>query len=369
MPMPEIDPSRIPEYFRPFAAKLMCRSDAAVAFASMLRALGPKAKRRDSAKMALLLREAFPASSLMTEVTNPFVRNRYAVWYIEAVNDEHRNRAYRMALEAVVRPGAVVLEIGTGSGLFTMFAVRAGAKHVYSFESRSRLVAIARENIRRNGLSDRITLIRKDFKDAKIGEDLPVPADVLMHEFSSAQSLPRIGKQLIRVCAEVLRPGAPVLPERFELRAAISGDETLARSLRVSGPVSGIDVDAINLLAVASVDLPRGVPMEAPLSAPFTAASFEPMKGDKLAKAKTRLDVTATADGTAFGVVRWIAQRFPGGAVYENTPGLHCNWQPYFTPFSEPMEVKTGDRVALDVTTLNNVAYIEAVRDSSMSMR
>jgi len=368
--MPEIELSRIPKAFRPFAAKLMSESGSGTAadFASMIKALGPKVPRRASAEMALLLREAFPASSLIANTTNPFVRRKYPAWYIEAVNDEHRNLAYQAALEAVVRPGAVVIEIGTGSGLFAMFAVRAGAEHVYSFETKFRLAAIARENIRRNGLSGHITVIQKDFKNASIGKDIPAPADVLMHEFSTSHSLPLLDRDMIRMWNEVLRPGAPVLPNRFEVRAALSGDASLARKLCVPGPVSGIDVSAINLLETASLTLPRGAPMEAPLSAPFTAASFEPMTDGTQSRKKTRVHTTATSRGTAYGVVRWIAQHFPGGSVYENTPGRHCNWQPFFTPFSEPVEVNDGDRVNLEFTMLKNQAYIDAVQDSPISI-
>lgn len=357
--MPEIDPSRVPESFRPFVSKLLGGPDSAAGLVLMLKSVGRKARRRDTAKMALLLREAFPASSFMAAATNPFVRQLYPSWYIEAVNDDYRNRAYRESLEAVVRPGAVVLEIGTGSGLFSMFAARAGAQHVYTFEADKQVAAIAADNIRRNGLSGAITVIRKNVKDAKLGEDLPAPADVLMHEFSTAHSFPRMGTWKDEVLGELLRPDAPMLPHRFEVRAALCGDEALFRELRVHGRVGEVDVDAINLLALAAMQLPRGAPMQAPLSDPFTAASLDLAAGGGEPERRAAVQVRASAGGTAYGVVRWIAQGFPGGAVYENAPGRHCNWQPFFSPFSEPREVKAGERVRLEVTTLKHDVHID----------
>lgn len=357
--MPEIDPSRVPESFRPFVAKLLRGPDSAFGLAMMLKSVGRKARRRDTSKMALLLREAFPGSSFMAATTNPFVRGRYPSWYIEAVNDDHRNRAYRESLEAVVRPGAVVLEIGTGSGLFSMFAARAGAEHVYTFEADDEVAGIAVENIRRNGLSGSITVINKNVKDAKLGEDLPAPADVMMHEFSTAHSFPQMGLWKDRTLAELLRPDAPILPHRFEVRAALSGDEALFRQLRVGGRVGEVDVDAINLLSLAAVQLPRGATMQAALSDPFTAAALDLAADDGPAR-NTAVHVRASAGGTAYGVVRWIAQGFPGGAVYENAPGRHCNWQPFFSPFSEPKDVKAGDRVRLEVTTMKHDVHLDA---------
>ena len=41
------------------------------------------------------------------------------------VNDDERNQAYDLALRRAVKPGDLVLEIGTGSGLVAMMAVGA----------------------------------------------------------------------------------------------------------------------------------------------------------------------------------------------------------------------------------------------------
>jgi pimeloyl-ACP methyl ester carboxylesterase len=44
--------------------------------------------------------------------------------------DDGRVDAFVRAIEAVVRPGAVVVDIGTGSGILAMVAARAGARRV-----------------------------------------------------------------------------------------------------------------------------------------------------------------------------------------------------------------------------------------------
>jgi protein arginine N-methyltransferase 7 len=46
------------------------------------------------------------------------------------INDLPRNAFYKTALDLAVRPGCTVLEIGTGSGLLSMLAARAGPDHV-----------------------------------------------------------------------------------------------------------------------------------------------------------------------------------------------------------------------------------------------
>ena len=79
-------------------------------------------------------------------------------WHFPMLADSARNRAYARAIAAKVRPGDVVLDIGCGAGLTAMLAARAGARHVYTCEQQPLIAQAARQVIRDNGLSDRITV-------------------------------------------------------------------------------------------------------------------------------------------------------------------------------------------------------------------
>ena len=52
--------------------------------------------------------------------------------YGEMINDRVRMDAYAAALARTVTPGAVVLDIGTGTGIMALLAVRMGARQVYA---------------------------------------------------------------------------------------------------------------------------------------------------------------------------------------------------------------------------------------------
>lgn len=54
--------------------------------------------------------------------------------------------------------GKVVLDVGSGTGILSLFAARAGAKHVYGIEC-SEIVRIARQIAAANGLDDRVTFV------------------------------------------------------------------------------------------------------------------------------------------------------------------------------------------------------------------
>jgi histone-arginine methyltransferase CARM1 len=74
--------------------------------------------------------------------------------------------------------GRVVVDVGAGSGILSMFAALAGAKHVYAVEA-SEMAEYARKLIAGNPLlAERITVIKGKIEDI----ELPEKADVLISE-------------------------------------------------------------------------------------------------------------------------------------------------------------------------------------------
>lgn len=72
-----------------------------------------------------------------------------------------------------------MLDIGCGTGILSIFAARAGAKHVYAIEN-AEIALFAQEIIKRNGLSDKITVIKGKMEEIT----LPVPqVDIIVSEW------------------------------------------------------------------------------------------------------------------------------------------------------------------------------------------
>jgi hypothetical protein len=79
--------------------------------------------------------------------------------HVSMLADTDRTFAFKRAIEEVVKPGDVVLEIGTGTGILSVFAARAGAKKVYAIEAYG-LGPVAQQVFEKNGVGDRVELIR-----------------------------------------------------------------------------------------------------------------------------------------------------------------------------------------------------------------
>lgn len=79
--------------------------------------------------------------------------------YGSMIADTGRIEAYARALERLVAPGSVVLDLGTGSGIMALLACRAGASKVYAVEP-SDVIQLAREIAVANGYGDRIEFVQ-----------------------------------------------------------------------------------------------------------------------------------------------------------------------------------------------------------------
>jgi hypothetical protein len=97
--------------------------------------------------------------------------------HIRMLEDAPRTAGFIRAIEAKVRPGDTVVDIGTGTGILAMAAARSGAKHVYAIEAGA-IAGHAERVIAANGLADRISVLRGWSSTVS----LPQRADVLVTE-------------------------------------------------------------------------------------------------------------------------------------------------------------------------------------------
>lgn len=109
--------------------------------------------------------------------------NSYSSFYIheDMIKDTVRTESYRKAIEG--NPEAfkdkVVLDIGCGTGILSIFAARAGAKHVYGLEFAD-IADYAKVIVNKNNLSDKITIIKSKVEEAVLPVD---KVDIIISEW------------------------------------------------------------------------------------------------------------------------------------------------------------------------------------------
>lgn len=137
------------------------------------------------------------------------------VEHARMLHDHRRTGAYLEALAAAVRPGDVVLDIGTGSGVLSVAAARAGARQVYAVEATD-IAEVAASVFERNGVADRVTLLRGWSRHV----ELPEPADVLVAELIGNEPFEEeILETTLDARRRLLKPGARLIPRALTLLA------------------------------------------------------------------------------------------------------------------------------------------------------
>jgi ribosomal protein L11 methyltransferase len=135
------------------------------------------------------------------------------------------------ALEETVRPGATVLDLGTGSGILALAAARLGAASVLALDTDPQAVGAARDNVRLNGLE---AIVRVEEGTV---EKAPGPFDVIAANISAPVIVDLAGPM-----AAALNPGGALIAGGFsEERAAEVAAALEAAGLTVERTLSDGD--------------------------------------------------------------------------------------------------------------------------------
>ena len=133
--------------------------------------------------------------------------------HIEMLQDEGRTSAFLQAIRQTVKPGQVVVEIGTGTGVLSVAAAQAGAAKVYAIEA-GRVQALASSVFKRNQVDDRVQLL----SGWSTSLELPESADVLVAEILGHDAL---GEGVVDTFHDAIRrflkPSGMVIPAKIEI--------------------------------------------------------------------------------------------------------------------------------------------------------
>ncbi len=153
--------------------------------------------------------------------------------------DRARVDGYRDAIQAAVRPGMVVMDAGTGSGILAMYAAQAGAARVYAVDN-SAILQHATRNIEAAGLSDVISTVAGDFATV----ELPEKVDLIITETFGSMAFVEGASVDLRACAaRNLAPGGRVLPDAVDFYVApVTDPEVLQRAVGVFEDIEGVNL-------------------------------------------------------------------------------------------------------------------------------
>ena len=263
------------------------------------------------------------------------------------LSDHVRTDAFRDAIRQLVKPGDVVVDLGSGSGILAFFAAEAGAARVYAIEKQhmADVVALA---ARQNGFDDRIVVIH----EYSLKATLPERANVLITETLGNFGLEeQIAGLTIDARQRYLIPEATLIPRDVALFAVpVELPEMFERHIAWwSEQRYGIDYSALRTFA-SNVVYAADVSQRQHLAAPARIIDVD-LRTIKTADASGHAAFTATRDGQAHGFAGWFQATIAPGIVISNPMPHDTHWQQAYLPLEEPLEVKAGDAIDLDLET------------------
>lgn len=269
-------------------------------------------------------------------------------WHFLLVRDAPRNAAYRAAIDRALtlRPGARVLEIGTGTGLLALYAAQAGASEVVTCEVNPLAARAATQVVADNGLADRIRVLSRHSGDLEAQRDIGWRADILLSEIIANDVLSEgVLPAHEHAVRKLVAPGAIIIPGAGAARVALVEDGADSRAPLTQ--IDGFDLSAFNRFIRRShrvmVDDDRLVLR----SDPADLFRFDFASARYLQPEMTTLTLAAKG-GRVTGVLQWVSLDLGGGIGYENAPGGHwSNWAAIHHRFDAPVETAPGEAITI----------------------
>lgn len=267
-------------------------------------------------------------------------------YYRQLLGDEPRVAAFRRAINAVVREGDHVLDVGAGLGTFSFFAVEAGAERVWAVD-RDPVIHAAKAVAAANGYGERIEFVRGSIPEVS----LPVKADVVLFEDFPPRLL---DPSTFRILREVHRRyvAAPVrvVPQRANMVVAPARSERIWRQALACGDGNGEVAYGVDWSAT------RDYAANSPLRARLETAE---LVGPPSVVGELRLDRPPDAGGFAgeaiwtvahggpiHGLAYWFDLELAPDLWLSNAPGRDgASWGHLFLPIDPPLAVSAGSRV------------------------
>ncbi|CAL8098423.1 unnamed protein product [Prunus armeniaca] len=166
----------------------------------------------------------------------------------EMIKDRVRTETYRTAImqHQSSIAGKVVVDVGCGTGILSIFCAQAGAKRVYAVDA-SDIAVQANEVVKANNLSETIIVLHGRVEDVDIDEEV----DVIISEWMGYMLLyeSMLGS-VITARDRWLKPGGLILPSSATLyMAPITHSDRYSESIDFWRNVYGIDMSAMLPLA------------------------------------------------------------------------------------------------------------------------
>ncbi|XP_061297025.1 protein arginine N-methyltransferase 9 isoform X3 [Pezoporus flaviventris] len=322
-------------------------------------------------------------------------------WHFIMLNDTRRNLTYLKAIENAVHSGCKsVLDVGTGTGILSMFAKKAGASLVYACELSKTMYELACDVVAANNMERKIKLLHLKSLDIEIPKHIPERVSLVVTETVDAGLFGEgIVESLIHAWEHLLLQPKP------KNQDFSTGD--YGRVIPASATIFGMAVECkeirrhhrVGMQEIAGVHLSNSVQFFSPTYGsagseetvePYTTEKLSRIPGGYIpltepcqvmtvdfnnlqelkslaARKPWKLSLPVTEGGILDAVVVWFVLQLDDEHALSTSPIEETCWEQAVYPVQglPDYSVKTGDTVLMEVCCQD--CYLKIQKISSLS--
>jgi enediyne biosynthesis protein CalE3 len=272
------------------------------------------------------------------------VEQRLLLMHQVMLADRPRLAAYDRALAQAVHPGDIVVDVGAGTLVLSMLALRHGAEHLYAIEADPQMAALAVRIAKQNNLEGRLTFVQGDARKVR----LPRKADVIV-----AEMMGNLGpeEEMVEVVGAVarrnLRPDGRIVPQRLVTHlAAIEFDGEGWGVWR--DDFLGYRFDVVQEYAAPAAQLHFFQRLPILLSEPVSIADSR-IGGDHHERPQPVQMLRITRPGRLQAIMGYFTAWLTPEVTLSNFPSYPgCNWAVWIWPLRHTT-VDSGDALRVEV--------------------
>lgn len=279
--------------------------------------------------------------------------------HVRLLSDRARNDAL-LALLRRRAPGARVVEVGAGSGLWSCVAAQLGAEKVYAVEP-TPLWRDAAALVEANGLGGVVEIVPGRVQDVARRD-----VDLAFSELLNADPFAEQVLDAMDGVAPWVVPGGLLAPRRLRVWVAAARAGDLAREARgalaeVDRLCLGVGLDPAPLRAMMgrAGSYGYGSANEAPAGPPVIAWDLGLGLGAR--PEPVELDLVVADPGPVGGVVVWFEAELDDGIVHTNAPGGEDHWGRRVLAWPAERGVRGGGVVRVRAHVEGHALRVEAL--------
>ncbi len=265
--------------------------------------------------------------------------------YYDMMSDRIRMESYRKAVFETVKKGDAVLDLGSGPGILSFFAIQAGARKVYAVEKMAESINLARQIAIKNGFDRSVVFIHGNSKDI----DLPEKADVIVSETLGSFALEENTLEfIIDAKRRFLKEGGKMIPQGVQLWLAPVSSPVVYKKMKFWQDVYNMDFSPA-AEETAKKLLIEDIEPSFLLSKPKSFKEIDLMTaGSPTIEGDIAFDFDKS--GLLHGIGGWFKASLTPSISFVTSPDApKTHWRQAFFPFREPIPVTSRDSIKISM--------------------